>query len=85
MLFHVFQVRDDAEFRKSLEIYQQRHGCPPVAVWVAPGTTHVSASPPPSIAVIESTRMAAGYVYLEVPGQRHPLDGQLGLPLVNVK
>lgn len=69
MIYHVFSVKDAAEMAKSVEIYQQRHGCPPVAVWVHPGS-RVSTSPPPSISVIENTRMATGYVYFELPGQR---------------
>lgn len=84
MLYHVFQVKDEAEVAKSVEVFQQRHGCLPVAVWVKSDQS-VGTSPSPSIPVCVDARMAAGYVYLEVPGQRHPSDGQLALPLVNVR
>lgn len=75
VLYRMFQVKDDAELAKSLEIYQQRHGCPPVAMWVNPESSVKAPPPSTSLPVVQDARMATGYVYFELPGQKQPTLG----------
>lgn len=75
MLYRMFVVKDANELAQALAIYQQRHGCPPAAMWVHPESSVNTPPPSTSLPLVLDRHMAAGYVYFELPGQKQPTLG----------